>query len=144
MVHLIAAHLAGTMASDYFALLAYLPMTPETDAALNDLRRRLRHVTKSAVTLGYGPRYLHSTGQLHKGGANTGVFLLLTNDPESDIQIPGMAFTFGTLVAAQAAGDFEAMDAHKCSAIRMHLGKDVTAGLSILSQAIDLIEARRK
>ena len=144
MVHLIAAHLAGTMAGDYFALLAYLPMTPETDAALNDLRRRLRHVTKSAVTVGYGPRYLHSTGQLHKGGANTGVFLLITDDPQADLQIPGMSFSFGTLVAAQAAGDFEAMDAHKCRAIRLNVGKDIAAGLSILSQAIDLVEARRK
>jgi hypothetical protein len=119
-------------------------MTPETDASLNDLRRRLRHVTKSAVTVGYGPRYLHSTGQLHKGGANTGVFLLVTDEPQTDQQIPGMSFTFGTLVAAQAAGDFEALDGHKCRAIRLHVGKDITAGLSILSQAIDLVEERRK
>lgn len=144
MVHLLAAHLAGTMAGDYYALLAYLPTTPETDEALGEVRRRLRHVTKRAVTVGYGPRYLHSTGQLHKGGANTGVFLLLTADVNADADIPGMLFTFGVLSAAQAAGDFEALDAHKCRAIRLHLGKDITSGLAVLSQAIDLIETRRK
>ena len=140
----LSAHLKRIGEGDYFALLAYVPMVPETEAALSDLRRRLRHVTKGAVTVGYGPRYLHSTGQLHKGGANIGVFLLMTADPETDMEIPGMPFSFGTLVAAQAAGDFEALDAHKCRAIRLHLGKDIMGGLNLLSQAIDLIEARRK
>lgn len=143
MVHLLAAHLAGTSAGDYFSLLAYLPTTPETDAALNDLRRRLRHVTKRAVTAGYGPRYLHSTGQLHKGGANIGVFLLLTATPATDMPIPDMPFSFGTLSAAQAAGDFEALDAHKCRAVRLDFGDDIAVGLAILTQAVDLIESRR-
>lgn len=144
LVHLVAAHLAGTMTGDYFAMLAYVPTTPETDSALNDLRRRLRHITKRAVTVGYGPRYLHSTGQLHKGGANIGVFLLITTGYKQDLEIPGMPFSFGTLCSAQAAGDFEALDAHKCRAVRLHLGSDFSHGLGILAQAIDLIEERRR
>lgn len=144
LVHLVAAHLAGTMTGDYFAMLAYVPTTEETDATLNGLRRRLRHITKRAVTIGYGPRYLHSTGQLHKGGANIGVFMLLTADYAQDLAIPDMPFSFGTLCSAQAAGDFEALDAHKCRAVRLHLGSDIAHGLDILTQAIDLIEARRK
>ncbi|MCU0475224.1 MAG: bifunctional transaldolase/phosoglucose isomerase [Anaerolineae bacterium] len=144
ITELLAAHITGTGAGDYFAMLAYLNPTPELDVMLDTVRRRIRHVTKRAVTVGYGPRYLHSTGQLHKGGANTGVFFLLTADYAEDVAIPGMPFSFGTLCAAQAAGDFEALDAHKCRAVRLHLGSDVMAGLNALNDAIDFLEARRK
>lgn len=144
MVHLIAAHFAGNMSGDYFALLTYLPTTPETDRALADVRRRLRHITKRAVTAGYGPRYLHSTGQLHKGGPNKGVFVLLTADYERDLDIPDMPFSFATLNMAQASGDFEALDAHKCRAIRLHLGGRGADGFDVLFQALDLLEERRR
>ncbi|MCU0463656.1 MAG: bifunctional transaldolase/phosoglucose isomerase [Anaerolineae bacterium] len=144
ITELLAAHITGTGAGDYFAMLAYLNPSPELDEMLDALRRRIRHVTKRAVTVGYGPRYLHSTGQLHKGGANSGVFFLLTADYAEDIAIPGMPFSFGTLCAAQAAGDFEALDAHKCRAVRLHLGADVMEGLKALDAAIDFLEARRR
>lgn len=144
LVHLIAAHLAGTMAGDYFALLAYLPMSAETDKMIAELRRRLRHITKRAVTAGYGPRYLHSTGQLHKGGPNTGVFVLLTADYARDLDIPDMPFSFATLNMAQASGDFEALDTHKRRAIRLHLGQRGVDGFDVLTQALDLLEERRR
>ncbi len=144
ITELLAAHITGTGAGDYFAVLGYLNPTPELDTLLDTLRRRIRHVTKRAVTVGYGPRYLHSTGQLHKGGPNTGVFFLLTADYAEDIAIPEMPFSFGTLCAAQAAGDFEALDAHKRRAVRLHLGSDVMAGLNVLNDAIDFLEARRR
>lgn len=144
LVQLIAAHLVGTMAGDYFALLAYLPTTPETDKAMATVQRRLRHITKRTVTTGYGPRYLHSTGQLHKGGPNNGVFVLLTADYQRDLNIPDMPFSFATLNTAQASGDFEALDAHKCRAIRLHLGGRGAAGFDVLFQALDLIEERRR
>jgi hypothetical protein len=100
-------------------------------------------VTKRAVTLGYGPRYLHSTGQLHKGGPNKGIFLQLTVDPAADIAIPGEPYTFGTLFAAQAAGDLETLHKHDCRAIRLHLAGDVPAGLGKILEAIDFLESRR-
>jgi len=81
---------------------------------------------------------------LHKGGRNNGVFFLLTADYAEDAPIPGMPFSFGTLCAAQAAGDFEALDTHKCRAVRLHLGADVIAGLNVLDAAIDFLDERRK
>ena len=144
LTQLLAAHITGTGAGDYFAMLAYLNPTPALDALLDSLRRRIRHVTKRAVTVGYGPRYLHSTGQLHKGGRNNGVFFLLTADYAEDAPIPGMPFSFGTLCAAQAAGDFEALDTHKCRAVRLHLGADAMTGLNVLDAAIDFLDERRK
>lgn len=144
LTQVIAAQILGTMAGDYFALLAYLPPTPEIDHALGDLRRQLRHVTKRAVTVGYGPRYLHGTGQMHKGGPNTGVFILLTVDPPQDIPVPGEAYTFGVLQAAQAAGDLEALHLYKRRAMHLHLGSDVQAGLAVLMKAIEHADARRQ
>jgi hypothetical protein len=103
------AHLAAAGPGHYIGIQAYLPPTPETAARLNDLRVLLRDGRRVATTLGYGPRYLHSTGQLHKGGPNTGVFLQLTADDRDDLVIPGAGYGFSTLKAAQALGDLEAL-----------------------------------
>ncbi|GAB4512586.1 MAG: bifunctional transaldolase/phosoglucose isomerase [Anaerolineae bacterium] len=140
---LLAAQFTGTHAGDYFGLLAYLPYAPEIDAKLQDIRRRLRHVTKRGVTLGYGPRYLHSTGQLHKGGPNNGVFILITADYADDIAIPDFPYSFATLNAAQAAGDLEALEAHGRRAFRLHISGDLQKGLDKLLDAIAFVEERR-
>ncbi len=101
--------LAGASPGDYIALLAYLPRNQANETRLTALRRQLQRRYKVATTLGFGPRYLHSTGQLHKGGANNGVFLLLTDDPSDDALIPGQPFSFGRLHQAQALGDLQSL-----------------------------------
>jgi transaldolase / glucose-6-phosphate isomerase len=140
---LLAAQITGTHAGDYFAMLAYLPSTQDIDRALEDVRRRLRHVTKRAVTLGYGPRYLHSTGQLHKGGPNNGIFLLLTTSFKEDIAIPGEPYSFGTLNTAQAIGDLQALQAHNRRVIHLHFSGDPLVGISKLLAAVDFVDERR-
>ncbi len=141
---MLAAFINSTMAGDYFALQAYLPMTAEITAALEELRRRLRHSTRRAVTLGFGPRFLHSTGQLHKGGPNIGNFIQITCDDDNDIDIPGENLTFGVLKAAQSAGDLEALQHKDRRAIRLHISGDIMKGLDILMKAVDLVDERRK
>jgi len=106
---------------DYVAVLAYLPQTPEHDARLAALRRLWRGATGCAVTTGYGPRYLHSTGQLHKGGPDTGRFLVITADPDGDIPIPEMNTTFAQLEHAQAVGDIRALLARERRVAHVHL-----------------------
>jgi glucose-6-phosphate isomerase len=106
---------------DYFALLAYLGPDPELADALRAFRLAVRDRTRAATMLGYGPRYLHSTGQLHKGGPNTGVFVLVTATPKVDVAIPGEAFSFATLELAQALGDFASLDATLRRALHVHL-----------------------
>lgn len=106
---------------DYFALLAYLGPNPALASALHDLRMSVRDRTRTATMFGYGPRYLHSTGQLHKGGANNGVFVLVSALPRVDFPIPGEAFSFGTLELAQAIGDFQSLDATGRRALHIHL-----------------------
>ena len=107
---------------DYFALLAFLPPDDEGFArALEDLRHGVALETGCAATLGYGPRYLHSTGQLHKGGPNTGVFLVLTAEPSPDLAIPGEPYSFGILEQAQALGDFESLSRAGRRALHLHL-----------------------
>ncbi len=139
---LLEAQFGATQAGDYFALLAFLPPSDELTAALNEVRRKLRHVTHRAVTVGYGPRYLHSTGQLHKGGPGNGIFIQFTCDETEDLPIPGEPYTFGVLKAAQAAGDFEALQAKGRRAIRLH-GKPEDA-LARLAEAIDKAGERRQ
>ena len=141
---MLASFINSTMAGDYFALLAYLPMTTEIKASLEEMRRRLRHTTRRAVTLGFGPRFLHSTGQLHKGGPNTGNFIQITTDDDNDLDIPDENFTFGVLKAAQAAGDLAALRTKDRRAIRLHISGDILKGLDILMKAIDLVDERRK
>jgi len=108
---------------DYIAISAFLPRTSEMIAALQDLRCALRDKTQLAVTLGFGPRFLHSTGQLHKGGPNTGLFLQITADPLDDIDIPTQGLSFGTLELAQALGDYEALTAKDRRILRVHLSR---------------------
>ncbi len=121
---------------DYVALMAYLTERPETDKALRTLRARLRDGTHLATTLGYGPRFLHSTGQYHKGGPNTGLFLQLTADDGEDAAIPGAPYTFGVFKRAQALGDLEALHKHGRRAIRIHLGPKPVEGLRDLERAV--------
>src|SRR6184192_4243977 len=104
--------LAQLHPGDYVALLAYIQPTAEHDRALNAIRLAIRDKYRVATTAGYGPRYLHSTGQLHKGGPNEGVFLELTERPSRDVRIPGAAYTFGILAQAQAVGDLQSLQAH--------------------------------
>ena len=104
--------------------------------ALDRLRALLRDATGRATTSGFGPRFLHSTGQLHKGGAPIGWFLQMTADHPVDVEIPGRPFSFGQLIDAQALGDFEALEAHDLPVLRVHLGADVDAGLAALEAAL--------
>ena len=106
---------------DYFGLLAYLSLDPKLAAQLHALRVAVRDRTRAATMFGYGPRYLHSTGQLHKGGPNTGVFLLISATPREDLPIPGKTFSFGTLELAQALGDFASLDTAGRRALHVHL-----------------------
>jgi transaldolase/glucose-6-phosphate isomerase len=122
---------------DYIALLAYIQRTPTTEEALQHIRLRLRDARRVATTLGYGPRFQHSTGQLHKGGPNTGVFMQLVAADAEDAPIPGEPYTFSVLKQAQALGDLESLQAHERRVIRVDLGADIAAGLSEVRQAID-------
>jgi transaldolase/glucose-6-phosphate isomerase len=121
---------------DYLALLAYLHRTPERHRRLQRLRERLRATGRLATTLGYGPRYLHSTGQLHKGGPANGIFLILTADPGPDRPIPQQGFGFAVLHRAQAEGDYAALERRGHRLLRFHLGADVEAGLDALIAAV--------
>ncbi len=138
----LAAALAGfvrqAQPGDYVALLAYLSERPQIAAALEDLRLLFRDHLHLATTLGYGPRYLHSTGQLHKGGPNTGLFLELTCDDLEDLPVPGKPYTFGIFQNAQALGDLEALRRHERRVLRVHLGTDVPRGLARLLQAVTM------
>jgi glucose-6-phosphate isomerase len=122
---------------DYFALLAYLSTADSALAGeLRALRQAVRDRTRAATMFGYGPRYLHSTGQLHKGGANSGVFLLVTAGPREDLPIPGEKFSFGTLELAQAVGDFKSLDAAGRRALHVHLSSPDPALLRALSDTL--------
>ncbi len=129
--------LAQAKSGDYLALMAYLPETPSTHKLLQDIRRQLLEKLHIATTLGYGPRFLHSTGQFHKGGPDTGLFLQLTADDPEDMPIPGAPYTFGTFKQAQAQGDLQALHTHKRRVLRVHLGADIKAGLTALKKAIE-------
>jgi len=113
---------------DYLAVNAYLPRDEDMISALQDLRIALRQVTGCAVTLGFGPRFLHSTGQLHKGGPEHGLFLQITADPVEDVEIPTQELSFGTLERAQALGDYEALKARGRRVLRLHLSNPDEVG----------------
>jgi len=121
---------------DYFAITAYLHETKETEAALQRIRLKVRDSRKVATTVGFGPRFLHSTGQLHKGGPDTGVFLQVTAEPAASVPIPGKPWGFGEVVAAQAAGDLAALQSRGRRALTVHLSQDVPAGLEALQAAV--------
>ena len=129
-------HLARAKPNAYLALQAYIAPSPEHDATIARIRTLLRHETGRATTAGYGPRFLHSTGQLHKGGAPIGLFFQLTADHPQDRQIPGWPYTFGQLIDAQAAGDFGVLESHGLPVLRIHLEADPDAGLAALERAL--------
>jgi glucose-6-phosphate isomerase len=131
------AHLGQIHQGDYFAALAYLPMFAENEAAIQRLRHKVRDKKRVATCLGFGPRFLHSTGQDYKGGPNTGVFLQITADHTVDVEIPGQKLTFGVVIDAQAAGDLAVLEARGRRAVRVHLGVDLAAGLEMLAAAVD-------
>ena len=121
---------------DYIALQAYLSPLPETTAALQRIRLSLLKLTELATTLGYGPRFLHSTGQLHKGGPNNGLFLQIVDDPGEDIAIPETEYTFRDLIQAQALGDYQALLQRGRRVVRINLEKDVMGGCQRLRSLI--------
>jgi transaldolase/glucose-6-phosphate isomerase len=131
------AHLDRLTHGDYFGLLAYVSMTADHERVLQAARHRVRDARRVATCLGFGPRFLHSTGQGYKGGPNTGVFLQVTCDDAEDLKVPGSKFTFGIVKAAQARGDFQVLADRGRRALRVHLGADVAAGLRALDLAID-------
>jgi glucose-6-phosphate isomerase len=126
---IIAAHIARAQPGDYFAITQYIEELNNYEALLQEIRVAVRDEKKIATTSGYGPRFLHSTGQLHKGGPGSGVFLQITSDDINDIDIPGEKFTFGVLKQAQALGDYESLAGRHRRAIRVDLGGDVEKGL---------------
>jgi len=130
------AHLARLGAGDYFALLAYIQMNGENEQQLQSIRHFVRDNKRAATCLGFGPRFLHSTGQAYKGGPNSGVFLQITCDDARDLPVPGQKYTFGVVKAAQARGDFQVLAERGRRALRVHLGADVSTGLKTLAQAV--------
>jgi glucose-6-phosphate isomerase len=133
------ALLGRTQAGDYVALQAYVCPHEAVWAQLQRARSLVRDRLHLATTLGYGPRYLHSTGQYHKGGPNNGVFLQLVGHDPVDVAIPGQKYTFGVLKRAQARGDLAALRGHDCRVLRLCLGDDVPAGVERLRQALEAV-----
>ena len=133
----LAAFLNEIRPGDYFDIAAYVTPGVESTTAFLQMRVAVRDAKRVATTLGYGPRFLHSTGQLHKGGPNTGVFLqiVLAAEPQ-DAEIPGAPYTFGTLIAAQALGDLQSLQTHGRRAVRVYLSGDATTALHELSAAV--------
>jgi transaldolase/glucose-6-phosphate isomerase len=123
------SHLAHLQENDYFALLAYIEMNAENEKLLTEIREKVLQRKLTATCLGFGPRFLHSTGQAYKGGANSGVFLQITSDDAIDFDVPGQKYTFGVVKAAQARGDFQVLLDRERRALRVHLGADVKSGL---------------
>ena len=132
----LAKLLEASGSGDYLAIMAYLPDTDRIREAVNDLRRRVMSKYQIATTMGYGPRFLHSTGQLHKGGPASGIFLQLTQDHQSDIAIPGWNFSFGVLADAQALGDLQALEDLGGRTASLHLGSDPAGGIKRLTDAL--------
>ena len=137
LASMLASQLGRPAAGAYVALQAFIAPTPARDEVFARIRARIRDATGAATTAGYGPRFLHSTGQLHKGGPTTGVFVQLTADHPDDRAIPGWPYTFGQLIDAQAAGDFAALESHELPILRVHLGADPDAGLAALERALE-------
>jgi hypothetical protein len=121
---------------DFVALQAWLAQSPDTSRALEEVRLAIRDGLGLATTVGYGPRYLHSTGQYHKGGPNRGLLLQIVGEPKGDIVIPGEAYTFGTLLEAQSLGDLEALRAHGRRVVRISVGEEPRGGLVHIRDAV--------
>jgi len=133
------AHLGQLRREDYIALQAFVNPVPARTHVMRRVRSVLRDATRAATTFGYGPRFLHSTGQLHKGGPNTGVFVQLVGAEGGDLAIPGAAFDFGTLIAAQGLGDLQSLRDHGRRIISIDLGDDVDAGLAAFAKTVDKV-----
>ena len=136
VVEVVRRQLTRLLPNGYAALQAYIAPTPARDVALARIRALLRDRTRRATTSGYGPRFLHSTGQLHKGGAPIGWFLQLTADHPVDRAIPGVSYSFGQLIDAQALGDLAVLRKHDLPVLHIHLGPDPDAGLAALERAL--------
>jgi transaldolase/glucose-6-phosphate isomerase len=136
LADVLKTHLARAGASDYFAVLGYITMNPVNEKALQGMRHAVRDEKKVATVLGFGPRFLHSTGQAYKGGPNSGVFLQITCDDAKDLAVPGQKYTFGIVKAAQARGDFAVLAERGRRALRVHLGKNLKSGLATLARAV--------
>jgi len=130
------AHFGRIKAGDYFAVLGYIQMNEPHEKALQTIRHTLRDKKHVATCLGFGPRFLHSTGQAYKGGPNSGVFLQITCDDAKDLPVPGQKYTFGIVKAAQARGDFQVLAERRRRALRVHLGADLESGLRTLQDAV--------
>ncbi|HEY0431745.1 MAG TPA: hypothetical protein VGC61_07990, partial [Pyrinomonadaceae bacterium] len=124
--------------SDYVALLAYIEETAETESELQAIRELIRKATRCATTVGYGPRFLHSTGQLHKGGPDSGVFIQITAPDKVDFPVPEAPYSFSVLKDAQALGDFQSLQSHGRRALRVDLGNDVLGGLQRLREIVEV------
>jgi transaldolase/glucose-6-phosphate isomerase len=135
---------AARAASDYIAFSAFFARTAARDEQLTQLRALVNKKRRCATTLGYGPRFLHSTGQLHKGGADNGVFMQLTGGPGEDVPIPDEKFTFGVLVRAQAIGDFQSLASRNRRAVSIALGADVDRGLAQLRDVVKEVVAKAR
>src|SRR6266853_1928836 len=136
LADVLKAHLSRLGAGDYFAVLGYITMNPANEKSLQAIRHAVRDKKKVATVLGFGPRFLHSTGQAYKGGPNSGVFLQITCDDAKDLQVPGQKYTFGVVKAAQARGDFAVLAERGRRALRVHLGKNLKSGLASLTKAL--------
>ncbi|HEY9869605.1 MAG TPA: bifunctional transaldolase/phosoglucose isomerase, partial [Candidatus Obscuribacterales bacterium] len=130
------AHADRIKPGDYFALLAYIEMNEQHETELQVMRHCLRDIKKVATCLGFGPRFLHSTGQAYKGGPNSGVFLQITCDDAEDLPVPGQKYSFGVVKAAQARGDFQVLSERGRRALRVHLPADLKTGLAKLRAAL--------
>jgi transaldolase/glucose-6-phosphate isomerase len=130
------AHMSRLKAGDYFAVLGYIERNEQNRTELQSIREAVRDKKHVATCLGFGPRFLHSTGQAYKGGPNSGVFLQITCDDAADLPVPGKKYTFGIVKAAQARGDFNVLTERGRRALRVHLTGDLTAGLKTLQQAV--------
>jgi len=120
----------------YFAIMAYTSRTPQSEAAIAAIRTAVRDKTKIATTAGYGPRFLHSTGQLHKGGPKTGLFLQIVQDDAKDVKIPGQPYTFSVLKQAQSLGDLQSLTSRRLPVLRVTLGREPAAGWRALTGAV--------
>jgi transaldolase/glucose-6-phosphate isomerase len=129
--------LATARAGDYIGLQAFLAPESATTQALEEMRVSLRDRLRLATTFGYGPRFLHSTGQLHKGGPDSGLFLQLVDDPAEELPVPETEYTFRALIRAQALGDWQALRQKGRRALRIDLGGDAAGGLKRLAAALE-------
>jgi transaldolase/glucose-6-phosphate isomerase len=139
LADILESHLSLIQPGDWFAVNAFLEMKEEFNRHLDDIRLAVRDAKKVATTVGYGPRFLHSTGQLHKGGPDTGVFLQITSEDAEDLPVPGRKYTFGVLKRAQERGDFNVLAERKRRLLRVHLGADVGADLAKLCRIVQKV-----